>query len=39
MRIFFDSSAIAKRCVSEEGTDAVVECCNRAAAGLKVTAV
>jgi hypothetical protein len=39
MRIFFDSSAFAKRCVSEEGTDADVQWCNRAAAGLKVAAV
>jgi len=31
MRIFFDSSAFAKRYVSEEGTDAVVQWCNRAA--------
>jgi predicted nucleic acid-binding protein len=31
MRIFFDSSAFAKRYVSEEGTDAVVQWCDRAA--------
>jgi predicted nucleic acid-binding protein len=31
LRIFFDSSAFAKRYVSEEGTDAVVQWCNRAA--------
>ena len=31
MRIFFDSSAFAKRYVSEEGTDAVVRWCDRAA--------
>ena len=30
MRIFFDSSAFAKRYVSEEGTDAVVQWCDRA---------
>jgi predicted nucleic acid-binding protein len=39
MRIFFDSSAFAKRYVPEEGTDAVVHWCDRTAAGLKVTAV
>jgi len=31
MRVFFDSSAFAKRYVSEEGTDAVVQWCDRAA--------
>ena len=31
MRIFFDSSAFAKRYVSEEGTDTVVQWCDRAA--------
>jgi len=31
MRIFFDSSAFTKRYVSEEGTDAVVQWCDRAA--------
>ena len=31
MRIFFDSSPFAKRYVSEEGTDAVVQWCDRAA--------
>ena len=31
MRIFFDSSAFAKRYVSEEGTEAVVQWCDRAA--------
>jgi len=30
MRVFFDSSAFAKRYVSEEGTDAVVQWCDRA---------
>jgi predicted nucleic acid-binding protein len=30
MLIFFDSSAFAKRYVSEEGTDAVVQWCDRA---------
>jgi len=30
MRAFFDSSAFAKRYVSEEGTDAVVQWCDRA---------
>jgi len=39
MRIFFDSSAFAKRYVSEEGTEAVVHWCDRAAAGLKVAPV
>jgi predicted nucleic acid-binding protein len=31
MRVFCDSSAFAKRYVSEEGTDAVVQWCDRAA--------
>ena len=30
MRIFFDSSAFAKRYVYERGTDAVLACCDRA---------
>jgi hypothetical protein len=30
VRIFFDSSAFAKRYVSEEGTDVVVQWCDRA---------
>lgn len=30
MRIFFDSSAFAKRYVSEQGTDAVLKWCDRA---------
>lgn len=30
MRVFFDSSAFAKRYVSEAGTDAVLEWCDRA---------
>jgi hypothetical protein len=31
MRIFFDTSTFAKRYVSEEGTEAVVHWCDRAA--------
>jgi len=31
LRIFFDNSAFAKRDVSEKGTDAVVQWCDRAA--------
>lgn len=30
MRVFFDSSAFAKRYISEAGTDAVLEWCDRA---------